>query len=254
MCHSSSVQPPVSAYESWRWALLAAIMLAPASVAAQDADDFQSWASVAATVDAAPRPPALSFWLDVHARRASESTAVLVRPGVGVVVVDWLSLWAGYAWIPTFDDAAGGEASHEHRIWEQAQAQHRFDFGLALQARARLEQRFVEGAGDVGVRARQFVRVNWQPSAEVPLGVAIWDELFVGLNDTGWGQASGFDQNRLFVGLFLLAPPWARLEAGYLFVYRDRGGADLYTHALAINLFVSARPPAPPVEDPEAPR
>ena len=44
--------------------------------------------------------------------------------------------------------------------------------------------------------------------------------------------------------------PWARLEAGYLFVYLDRGDNDLYAHVLAMNIFISPRPP-PPAPEPE---
>ncbi len=123
--------------------------------------------------------------------------------------------------------------------------QHGFDFGLSLQSRTRFEQRFHRSGGDVGFRLRQFVRANWRPSAKVPIGVAFWDEIFVGLNDTDWGAPSGIDQNRAFLGPFLQMTPWARLEAGYLFVYLDRA-SDLYAHVVAVNLFVSARPPPPP--------
>lgn len=233
-------------------ALLAAAVLSSTPAAAQDRDELQVWSALLGTFATQPAPPDLSFWLDVHGRRGDAGTVVLVRPGIGARIFDWLSVWAGYGWIPTYDDLTGGDV-HEHRIWEQVILQHRFaDFGVALQSRTRFEQRFHESGGDVGFRLRQFVRANWQPSPEVPIGIALWDELFVGLNDTDWGAPSGVDQNRLFIGPFLSMAPWARLEAGYLFVYLDRGTTDLYAHVLAVNLFVMTRPPAPaPPPEPE---
>lgn len=221
---------------------------ASATARAQDRDELQLWSAILATASTAPAPPDFALWLDVHARRGAAGTVVIARPGVGVEIFDWLSVWAGYGWVPVFDDASGGVV-HEHRLWQQAILQHGFrELGLSLQSRTRVEQRFSEAGGDVGVRLRQFWRVNWQPSPEVPIGLAVWDELFVGFNDTDWGAPSGVDQNRVFVGPFLAMAPWARLEAGYLFAYLDRGASDLYAHVVAVNLFVFPRVPAPPPE------
>ena len=94
----------------------------------------------------------------------------------------------------------------------------------------------VSFSDSTGSRARDF-----------PVGVAVWDELFVGLTQPDWGAPQGIDQNRIFIGPFLQMAPWARFEAGYLFTYLDRGTNDLYAHVVAVNLFLSPRPPAEPV-------
>lgn len=220
-------------------ASLALALGASAPATAQTTDEFQLWAALLATGSFQRSTPRFAYWLDVHGRRGADGTVVIVRPGVGLEVNAWLSLWAGYAWVPVFTDGAGSVS--EHRLWQQAVLQHAFASGVSVQARTRFEQRFSEAGDDVGFRIRQFVRVNWQPDAAVPLGVALWDEVFVGLNDVDWGPRAGFDQNRLFVGPFLALSPWARLEAGYLFVYLAREPANRIAHTLAINLFVSAR-------------
>ena len=226
--------------------------LAPSPVAAQDRGEFQQWAAVLGTAHTQPAPPGLSFWLDLHARRGDAGTVLLLRPGIGVEVFPWLSLWAGYGWIPVFDDASGG-VRHEHRIWQQVTLTHRSpEVGITLQSRTRFEQRFSEAGSDVGLRIRQFVRANWRPSRDVPIGIAFWDELFLGLTETDWGTPTGIDQNRVFLGPFLQMESWARLEAGYLFVYLDRGTTDTYAHVLAVNLFISGRPAAAPVEPDES--
>lgn len=222
-----------------RSVLVLSFVLATVSTSqAQDRSEFQLWGALLGTAHVSPETPRLAFWLDVHARRGANGTVHIFRPGVGVVVTDWLSLWAGYAWVPVFTD--GGGRFDEHRLWQQAILGTSVA-GLTFQSRTRFEQRFGEGGDDVGFRIRQFVRVNWQPNESNPIGIALWDELFLGFNDTDWGASAGFDQNRLFIGPFLKAAPWARLEAGYLFVYLDRD-PNVRAHVLAINLFISAKP------------
>ncbi len=221
-------------------ALLAFALLAGSSATthAQDQSEFQIWGALLGTGHLSKSTPRLAFWLDVHGRRGETGTVHIFRPAVGVVVTDWLSLWAGYAWVPVFTDGMGRR--DEHRIWQQVvlgTSINQFTF----QSRTRFEQRFAEGGDDVGFRIRQFVRVNWQPNPNNPVGIALWDELFLGVNEPDWGAPQGFDQNRLFIGPFLKAAPWARLEAGYLFVYLDRD-PNIRAHVLAINLFISAKP------------
>ncbi len=218
---------------------------APSTATASDRDEFQLWAALLGTAAIAPAPPSFALWLDAHTRRGAAGTTRIVRPGVGLEATPWLSLWAGYAWVPTSTDATESTI-HEQRAWQQGVLKHRFDaIGVALQARTRFEQRFSDQGDDVGFRLRQFVRANWQPRADVPLGMAAWDELFVGLTRPDWGAPRGIDQNRVFLGPFLQIASWSRLEAGYLLAYLDRDPNDLFAHVLAINLFVSLRPAKP---------
>lgn len=228
------------------WIVLAGAPVAPA--AAQDREELQIWAALLSTFDLHEDRKVPSLWLDVHARRGGAGTVHILRPGVGWRVADFLSLWVGYGWVPVFTDGAG--TVHEHRIWEQVILQHRTPSRIALQSRTRLEQRFSTAGDDLGWRVREFLRFAWQPSPDVPLGGVMWDELFLGLGDTDWGAPGGFDQNRLFLGMFLKAAPWARFEAGYLSVYVRRATGDLLAHVLAVNLFINAGPPAPPPEPP----
>lgn len=212
---------------------------APNNADAQSDDEFQLWSALLSSGAFQPETPRVGFWFDLHARRGEAGTVVIVRPGVGFEVTDWLSLWVGYAWVPVFTDGVGSR--DEHRLWQQAILKHSTG-AWSFQARSRFEQRFSEAGDDVGFRFRQFVRANWQPSESTPVGVAVWDELFLGFNDTDWGAPAGFDQNRLFFGPFLQMNSWARLEVGYLFAYLRREPVNRVAHTLAINLFVSLRP------------
>jgi hypothetical protein len=76
-----------------------------------------------------------------------------------------------------------------------------------------------------------------------PVGLVAWDELFIGFNDVSWGPSAGYDQNRLFLGVARPVDDWGRVEVGYLLAHLDRE-PDLVAHAVAVNLFVNARPRA----------
>ncbi len=206
--------------------------LAATAATAQPAAEYQTWNAVMATAHLGQQTPSLAFWADLHVRRTAAGVQAIARPGVGVQLTPGVSLWGGYAWTPTFSDGDPAPV-HEHRAWEQVLLQHETSFRLNLQSRTRLEQRFHQSGGEVGLRLRQFLRVSWRPSAEVPVGLLASDELFIGLNATSWGQPAGVDQNRLFVGPFFQLAPWARLEAGYLFVYLDRA-ADRFLHTFSV--------------------
>ncbi|MCB9675983.1 MAG: DUF2490 domain-containing protein [Alphaproteobacteria bacterium] len=171
----------------------------------------------------------LRLWFDGHARRG-DSFVSIVRPGVGVDLGGGVALWAGYGWIAT---ATPGDLASEHRVWEQItwnRSGKRGGGGL----RGRLEQRFGDRDG-LGLRFRAFGRA--QADVAGPLSLVIWDELFVGLNDTDWG-AAGIDQNRLFGG-----PAWRagklRAETGLLVQAIHRGGDWTTVPVVATNLFLS---------------
>ncbi len=223
-------------------AVVVVTLCASSPARAQVREDFQAWLAFFGTAQVLHDTPSPSFWLDAHVRRGDAGTVHIMRPGVGASLAPWVSVWAGYAWVPVFNDATGGVA-HEHRIWEQIIFQLRTDFGLSFQSRTRLEQRFSDQGSDVASRIRQFVRLEWQPSPDVPLGLVIWDEAFFGFYDTDWPTQTGFDQNRLYGALAVhTLDGLLRVEAGYVFVYLERGMVDAVSHVLAINAFLSFRP------------
>lgn len=72
----------------------------------------------------------------------------------------------------------------------------------------------------------------------MPVGIALWDEVFVGIEGATWAK-QGFDQNRVFLGLAVYAfEKLFRVEVGYLNVYLSRQQNRL-DHVLSINFFVS---------------
>lgn len=208
--------------------LLAALATLGAHAQTQD---IAVWTAALASPDVSDRT---RVWLDVHARRSQASFLSIVRPGVGLQFTSAVSGWLGYAWIPTVPD--DGATRHEHRIWQQLIGNISLGDRWTLQSRTRFEQRFAVGGG-VGLRVREFVRLSVAPEVAQRPRLALWDELFVGLNDTDWGAVAGFDQNRLFVGVGLPVSHGGRVEVGLLNVLALRDELQV-SWVVAANWFV----------------
>ncbi len=207
------------------------------SASAQPEQDFAIWAALFFTAQVYADSPSPTFWLDAHARRGDLGTVSILRPGMGFAFASWGSLWLGYAWIPEWIDARP-ERRDEQRIWEQLTLSHSSSFGLYFQSRTRFEQRFLKGADGTAHRFRQLVRFNYRPKSTVPVGIAFWDEVFVGIQGATWAK-QGFDQNRAFLGLAIYAfEKLFRVEVGYLNVYLSRR-SDRLDHVLSVNFLIS---------------
>jgi hypothetical protein len=210
---------------------------------AQVIDDGGQWTALFAQDKFTPESR-LRWWFDGHYRLFDDSDGFgqsIVRPGIGLDIGDKSALWAGYGWIRT--SPIQGNDTDEHRIWQQwtwSQAADPFTFA----ARTRLEQRLVESFDDTGLRLRQFVRAQKDLGLCSKHTFVVWDELFIAFNDTDWGQRSGFDQNRAFVGFGFKrhhASNW-HVEIGYMNqTVNQRGPADRSNHILAVNVFRSPK-------------
>jgi hypothetical protein len=194
-------------------------------------DDTQQWTTIKVkhklddrlTLSLASR---LRFDEDV-----SRAKDLFLRPAVEVEVLPPFSLGLGYDYIYSY----ASNSSTEQRIWEQASV--KLDLGdLSIANRLRIEQRFLDDADGVVVRARYRLRLVH------PIGASPWrligsDEVFANLNSQGAGPVSGFEQNRLFGGVGRTF--WDRLwiEAGYQWGYQEeRDKQDQVTHSLLVNV------------------
>ena len=207
-----------------------------ASADAQLEEDFALWAALFFTGQVHADSPSPTFWFDAHIRRFESSTVQILRPAVGLAFAPWGSLWLGYAWIPTWNEETG-QRSDEQRIWEQLTLTYRGG-PVLLQSRTRFEQRYLKGASGTAHRFRQFVRFNYKPKGRVPVGIALWDEVFVGIQGATWAKQS-FDQNRVFLGPAIYAfDGLFRVEVGYLNVFVSRETRQLI-HIASFNFIVS---------------
>ncbi|MEM7138393.1 MAG: DUF2490 domain-containing protein [Myxococcota bacterium] len=216
---------------------IAMLAIDPGRAEAQTEQDFAIWGALFFTGQVYADSPSPTFWLDVHGRQDDSGTVAIFRPGVGLAFSPWGSLWLGYAWVPVWPSDVG-ERLDEQRIWEQLLLTFRGDRGVLFQSRTRVEQRFLKGASGTAHRFRQFVRLNYKPRQRLPVGLAIWDEVFVGMQGATWAQ-QGFDQNRVFAGIAIYAfQKLFRVEVGYLNVYVNRQTNQM-AHVLSMNFFVS---------------
>ena len=218
--------------------------LVPENLGAQTIDDEGIWTAVFTQGNlgcSQECPKRWKYWFDGHARFQDDAGGFLtsiVRPGIGYQLTDSATIWAGYGWIRN-SPIGGGPDFDENRIWQQLTWSTKLSpFNVGL--RPRIEQRIVETGDDLGWRFRQFA------SARAPLNerltFVVWDEVFIHLNDTDFGTRSGFNQNRIFVGLgwkWNSDTPKSRVEVGYLNQHiNSTSGQNRTNHLLGVNFFL----------------
>lgn len=210
-------------------ALLAIVACVATTWPALAADhDTGAWGIVSTTdtIDWNGQATAWRYAFDAqlrHFNRANGANQYVLRPSLGYVLANDVSLWAGYGYFLTDPDS--GDSVYEHRWWQQAAwTARRWDWGT-LSLRARLEERIVEDADDVGWRLRQQVQLL-MPLADSDLSLNLWIEPYVNFRDTDWGARSGFDQNRAYAGVRMPMTAGTWLEAGYMHQYINRRGAE----------------------------
>lgn len=167
-------------------------------------------------------------------RDADGLERLLVRPAFGYKLRPNVSLWLGYGYTPLFEP----EFSPEHRIFQQFLTEHRIG-DLDITNRARLEQRFIDGVGETSHRFRHMLRLAHPLDRKKKWSIIAFDELFWNLNSTRAGPESGFDQNRVFLGVGRVINPQLRVEAGYLWNFIDApsGRPNRSLDVILISLF-----------------
>lgn len=165
--------------------------------------------------------------LDVQVRSADQWDGVrnsLVRPGATYFINKSSNATVGYLHVNTYlkQDGASNNTLTEHRIWEQYIFAHRIK-PIYAQHRFRLEQRFIETAGDdvFSQRLRYFFRFvlpildTKETFAKGPF-VAMQNELFFNIQNKDKLNGKLFDQNRAYGAVGYRFSKSFDLEAGYL--------------------------------------
>ncbi|WP_245738904.1 DUF2490 domain-containing protein [Nitrosomonas marina] len=231
--------------------LVLTLVLSNSVIADDVVEDFQTWGNITATGTFSAINPKLKWWMEGQGRFGNDTSRFsqgIIRPGVGYALNDKTSVWFGYAWIPTSRPFAASSPFNEHRIWQQLLWSDTFSFGT-ITSRTRLEQRFFDfdqpgnTADGHGHRFRQFLKLTVpMPSISPNLSLAIWDEIFVNMNNVDTGAKAGFNQNRIFGGLAYRFNKFTVGEIGYLNQYFNRPSSprpDQMQHILAVNLFLN---------------
>lgn len=206
----------------------------PAALAAQE--DTQLWLAAQASIDLGGP---LVLAADVQHRYTDDVSRAgqdVIRASLGYKLDGATTLAQGYAYART--DPLTGATTHEHRPFQQLNFRIAGDGkGPTLTGRLRLEERFVEGRGDMGLRLRQQVR------GTVPLGRDVFaiaaTEVMANLNSTDWGQHGGLDQLRLFAGVGFPVARGVTLEGGYMnqYIVRFRR-TDRMNHNISLTLSI----------------
>jgi len=173
--------------------------------------DTQQWTLVTLQKELTPRWRAYFEVQPRFGEDASGTERLIVRPAIGYRLNSKVSIWQGYGWTPLLEPSF----ADEHRVFQQLLFEDKRG-EVGIMNRTRLEERFIEGAGGTSVRLRNMLRLTHPISPDKRWLVVGYHELFWNLNSTDAGPVSGFDQNRLFLGVSRQVNPELRVETGYL--------------------------------------
>lgn len=207
----------------------------PSPVRAEVTHDFASWNGVLLQGRLTGK---FGFYLEVQNRlneTLSNRNTFIIRPALRYLFSPQLSLWLGYGWMPLF-----GPFRSENRIWQQALYQD--DLGLwQLSGRLRFDERWLGNTSEVSFRSRVMLRVLRFMDDNRGFALCGWNEVFYHINSVANGPTTGFDQNRLFVGINFQIGEYVRLEPGYLNVFINQADpqSDVMFHAFAVYTVVN---------------
>jgi len=220
---------------------LAAMCLLPTVAAAQTDHDAQGWLNI--TVQG-PIHDRLIYFAEVQPRIGNDLSrldALLLRPAIGWQVSPRVAVYQGYARVVSPVDGARDRAEHrpfQQVTWFLPQAP-----VAEIQSRTRLEQRWRNDSGQMGLRLREMIRAERAFAASGEgVRALVSTELFWALKDTDWGNRAGFDQIRTFAGVEVPIAGRSTAEIGYLNQLIDQpGSARRMNHAAVVNVFIRHR-------------
>jgi hypothetical protein len=153
---------------------------------------------------------------------------------------DSIELGAGYRKVGAHN---GNSGANEDRIRQQVIG----TFG-PITTRLRLDERFNTRGGEIGFRLRPLVRYNQRIGVK-NVALFVSHESFLILNNTSWGQRSGYERMRNIVGAVLKLNRELSADIGYLNQYRlgRAGGRPQMDHAFNVQLTINLRAIAGPL-------
>lgn len=212
--------------------LLSLFFFLPVGVADSFDDDLQTWQMLTMRANVGKR---FQLYVEGQSRlkeNSSKLDRILLRPALGYQLTPTFSIWQGYAFTPGFNPNAS-----EHRLFQQVLWEKSYD-KVQLSNRFRFEERFIEQTSDVSLRARNLLRVSRRLGQQKKWSVVVYDECFWNVNNLSVGPKSGFDQNRIFLGLNRRLSKQTNLEAGYMLnlLNRQAPQLDRLNHILLLTL------------------
>jgi hypothetical protein len=167
----------------------------------------------------------------VEGMRLSEN---LLFGQLGYALDQHSSVGLGYVhdWIHPLDKLAYQEnRPYEDYLWNYSTGD------LKFTGRFRLEQRIRADTGDIGVRTRELLQMNYALGfIDKDLSAYVGDEVLEYTNKNTFGR-TGFSENRVLAGFSYQFTKKAGADLGYLGQYvQNLTGPDLFTHNVQFNL------------------
>jgi hypothetical protein len=206
------------------------LLLAPLPAFAQRTDE-QLWLAANASVPVGDRSRVTLESIGRFSDRAGGFFHSEFGALGSVTVIKGVEIAAGYRHVEDWDH--GRALPNEERLRQIVTV----TLGGGFTTRLRLEQRFNSMGGPVGVRVRPQFRFAL-PLADKGPSLFAAHEDFVNVNDTSWGQRSGYERMRNSIGITVPLARRLSTDIGYLNQYRfGRGRArDQMDHAVTLTL------------------
>ena len=211
------------------------LLLFAAPAAADPIEDGQLWSTVSASGSLSGKWQGQLETITRIGSDFSEHYQQEFLAGIGYELSDKATVSGGY--VRVIDFRPGNDRT-EHRPFQQLS----LDLGkigsAKLSSRTRLEQRFVEGGDDMGLRLRQRLQLSHPVSGKLSANAGA--EFFFALNDTDWGARSGFERWRIGAGLRHPIAKNVNFDIGYLNQFNSRRNRrDSMDHIVTTGLSLS---------------
>lgn len=217
-----------------------AIFLMAFTAQAATTQDYQTWVPV--NINAKLGDTNWRGFLEIQPRITNDSSTLgvaIVRPAVGYAITPKASIWLGYL-MQASEIGDTNDYLIENRIWQGFTWKEPVTKNLTVEARNRLEERFIPHNSDVSLRWRTRVRAEYVLPIYTPVSLIASEELFVNINDSSYNPSlnSGIAQNRAYVGVGYRFAPQFQIETGYLNQYQpgNAGKPDQANNVWMTNL------------------
>jgi hypothetical protein len=223
-------------------------LLLSLSLQAQDrAHDLGLWnwlrfeGSVENPDDLDPKSDKIAYSLEFQFRlkdNVSNFGQAVLIPMAGYRVSENLTLWLGIAHV---EQSKNGHIYNEQRLFQMVSFSRKLQNApVVFVSNTRIEQRVLNDYASLNIRFRQMLRISVElfKFQGGKLSLFFQDEYFHRLNHSPWAGRSGFNQNRLAVGLDIRTHD-SFLPATYTVSYINNLGPERVTHAAGIGVRVN---------------